>query len=103
MARKKVTRETTQLENIFFRPEDVKDFKYLDTDEVDFSDLEGDADSGTVIDGDEGKLQLPVLSEITIVEQIPFKDYTGKNLVTVIIEVEDFDTVKAWNVRLAKA
>lgn len=101
MARRRVNREKTQIDPIFYKPEDVRDIEYLGEDFVDFGEIgESDSGIGEVIDSRDPNA-LPVADSITIISQTAHKDFTGNDVVDVVIEVADYDNVKAWNIRNA--
>lgn len=100
MARREVKREKTQIDPISFKPDDVRDIEYLGEDYVDFGEPGEYGGEGIVIDN-RNPNALPVPDSIVIIKQIPVKDFAGNDVVNVIIEVPDYDNVKAWNIRNA--
>lgn len=103
MVRRAVNRTNSGIHQIFYKPDDVRDFEYLDEDLIQTDEIVGDEFGVVIVDPEtDPEGELPVLEFITIVEQTLHKNYSGYDVVDLVVKVDDFAQVKSWNVRVVE-
>lgn len=93
-----MARRTTYVDPIFYLPVEVEDFKPLDVENVEESEIDG-SEQGF----DSSTPGIAAVDSIEIVAQEFRTLADGSHVVDLIIEVEDIDAVETYNIRVTKA